>query len=311
MITRTIAFFCRRRTLIALVPLLVTCAGATPPARESEALDSIIAAERAFAALSRADGVRAAFLANFAADGLMFSPGPVNARQALTARPAPADPLAVRLEWSPATGAVAASGDLGFTTGPFEFTDKRQARPPSHGVYFSIWRREAGGPWQVVVDAGITTPSAVSATALVPAPSVARTGAEPPGANGRPDSSGLEAPGVTVALAGDGRDDYADWFAIDGRLQRNGYPPLIGQERVRAYLHREGVTPARAAFVPRASGIASDGRLAWTCGALKLTERPQSTPPLDDGWYVHLWARDRDGRWRIIVATVLEADGPR
>jgi ketosteroid isomerase-like protein len=288
---------------------LAACAAPASLTSESPALGSLIAAERAFAAISVADGMRAAFLANFSDDGLMFSPGPVNARQALTARPAPADPHAVRLEWSPAAGAVAASGDLGFTTGPFVFSDLRGGRPPQHGVYFSIWRREAGGTWKVAVDAGVATPAAISTAALAPAPALAPGSAG--GAGRGPESSGLEAPGVTALLGGDGPDDYAAWFAADGRLHRNGFAPLIGQERVRAHLRRPGVTPARASFLPQGSGIAADGRLAWTVGTLKLTERAPGTLPLDEGWYVHLLAREADGRWRIIVATVMEAEESR
>ena len=306
MILRHIVSFGRRSSLVAFVSALAACAALAPPASESPALGSLIAAERAFAAMSVADGMRAAFLANFADDGLMFSPGPVNARQALTARPAPTDPHAVRLEWSPAVGAVAASGDMGFTTGPFLFSDLRAGRPPQHGVYFSIWRREASGKWHVAIDAGVTTPAAVGTAALAPAPALAPNGAG--GAGRGPEPTGLEAPGVTAVLGGDGPDNYAAWFAADGRLHRNGFAPLIGRERVRAHLRRAGVTPARASFLPQGSGIATDGGLAWTYGTLKLTEGAPGTRPLDDGWYVHLWAREADGRWRIIVATVLEGE---
>ena len=44
-------------------------------------------------------GVRAAFLANFAPDGIVFEPNPVRVHDAWNARPAPADPLAQRLAY--------------------------------------------------------------------------------------------------------------------------------------------------------------------------------------------------------------------
>lgn len=101
------------------------------------------------------------------------------------------------------------------------------------------------------------------------------------------------------------------WFATDGRLQRDGLAPLIGRERVAAYLRRTGVVPARGMFVSEGAGMASSGDLAWTYGTLKTSGAALAAAPLTDGWYVHLWARDADGRWRIIVATVLDGEaGP-
>lgn len=293
--------------LTALV--LAGCAMTLRTGTDSTVVASLFAAERAFALMSVADGIRAAFVANFGDDGVLFTPRPVNARRMFASRPAPADPHAIRLEWEPAIGAVAASADIGFTTGPFLRTDASDARPPQHGVFFSIWRRDPSGAWRVAIDAGIETPDAVNAVDLGPTPALvprsSRAGDLPPGA------TGLEAPGATSPIGSAGPDDYGTWFAADGRLQCNGLAPVIGRERVAAYLRRPGVTPARAAFVTEGAGMASSGDLAWTYGMLKTTSAGPGASPLPSGWYVHLWARDAEGHWRIIVATVLEGDaGP-
>jgi len=289
--------------LMALV--LAGCATTAPSGTDASALASLFAAERAFAAMSVADGMRAAFVANFDAEGLLFTPAPVKARSTFASRPAPADPHAMRLEWQPAIGAVAASADVGFTTGPFLLTDPSGARPPQHGVFFSIWRRDGAGVWRVAIDAGIETPAAVNAADLGPTPALAprslRAGDPTPGTHG------IEAPRASTPIGSDGPDDYGSWFAADGRLQRNGLAPLVGRDRVAAYLRRTGVVPARATFVPAGGGMASSGDLAWTHGTLQTTGATPGALPLPSGWYVHLWARDADGRWRIIVATVLDA----
>ena len=307
MTARQLSFVVRRLVLIVAASALAVCAAITPTPSPREALATLIAAEQAFAARSVADGMRAAFLANFADDGLMFSPQPVNAKRVLAAQPPEGATRAVRLEWSPAAAAVTASEDVGFTTGPFALVDTRSGKAAEHGVFFSIWRREAGARWQVVIDAGVTTPTAVSKSALAPAPALDLTIAPSEGRvfAGR-EPADFESRARAVALAGGAGGGYADWFAADGRLQQNGFAPVIGREQIHAHLLRPGTAPAKATFSPEGSGIANDRRLAWTYGRLTLAERADAPPGLDEGWYVHLWARDPEGRWRLIVATVLE-----
>lgn len=49
-----------------------------------------------------------------------------------------------------------AAGDLGYTTGPWVLSDKTDAKkPPAHGQFVSIWKRDPGGDWRVAIDLGI------------------------------------------------------------------------------------------------------------------------------------------------------------
>src|SRR5213078_2852694 len=166
-----------RRVLIAATVAVITVATsqinvakAHAPDATEIALGSLIDAELAFARMSLEQGIRAAFLANFAADGIVFEPGPVRLREAWAQRPAAADPKAVRLEWQPAQAGVARSGDMGFTTGPFKLTDARRPGFVQHGVFFSVWQRDKGGTWRVGIDIGITTPESVDFVRVGAAP---------------------------------------------------------------------------------------------------------------------------------------------
>ena len=69
------------------------------------------------------------------------------------------------ITWEPHTVEVAASGDLAYTLGDFEVQSIGPDGQPhkSTGTYVSIWRKQAGGSWQVVVDGG-TPPEPVSGT---------------------------------------------------------------------------------------------------------------------------------------------------
>ncbi len=243
-------------------------------------------------------GIRAAFVANFADDGVNFQPGPVNTKEALAARPQAPDPKALTLEWAPAAAGIARSGDLGYTTGPFVLTDNARAAPPQHGVYFSIWKRDADGVWRVAVDAGISTPAPIAPAALLPPPEIRAMGG---GADVTPRAPAAR---ETSAAALGSAADYVAGFAADGRLQRNGHAPVIGRDAIGAHF---GGLRASLAFVAQGAAVAPSGDLAYTYGSVSV--QPVSSA-LRSGWYVHLWTRGADGDWRIIVATLLEsADG--
>ena len=272
-----------RAVLAVLAALCVAgCAGVpASPARES-----LVDAERAFARLSVERGLREAFLANFADDGIVFEPAPVRLRETWGARAAPADPKAVELDWHPVVSGIARSGTLGFTSGPYRLADASGRRPPSHGVYFSVWRRGADGAWKVAIDAGIRTPIAVADDALRPDSLVgAASGPARDGALAAADARASGAPAsFEASLAADAR-----WH-VDGRA------PVIGK---RAIARARAAEARDARFVTLGSEAAASGDLGYTYGRRETGGAPA-------GHYVHLWTREGDGDWRLVVAVDLE-----
>jgi ketosteroid isomerase-like protein len=266
---------------IACIATLTACATGAP----ESAPESLLRAERAFAAMAAAQGVRASFLANFADDGIAFEPGPVRLRETWHARPAPADPLALRLQWEPAAAAVAASGELGFTTGPFTLSFADGARPPRHGIYTSVWRRDAAGPWKVVVDAGVGTPEAINAAELAPAPAL------PAGTALAPSPAAIERGGAMTASSG-----FAAQLAADARWYRDDEAPRLRRAGIDALL---AAAPMRMEFVPAAEAFAGSRDFGYTYGRLVTATDGGATTHRS---YVHLWARDGAGAWRIAVA---------
>lgn len=65
------------------------------------------------------------------------------------------------LTWSPVHADMAASGDLGYTYGTYEFRskDKEGKATVEYGKYASIWKKQKDGSWKVVMDMGNSSPS--------------------------------------------------------------------------------------------------------------------------------------------------------
>lgn len=116
--------------------------------------DDMVAAERAFAADASARNTRDAFLAAYADDGVAFAPGPVNAQRLWQSRSVNKN----RLEWTPEIAEIAASGELGYTSGPWRFTEAGADKPNAYGHFFSIWRKGADGKWKLLLDHGVSHP---------------------------------------------------------------------------------------------------------------------------------------------------------
>ena len=61
-----------------------------------------------------------------------------------------------RLTWTPLDAGISSSGDLGWTSGTYEFcsVDKDSKPTISQGKHTSIWKKQADGNWKIVLDMG-------------------------------------------------------------------------------------------------------------------------------------------------------------
>jgi ketosteroid isomerase-like protein len=126
-------------------------AAVAPGAARADAFADMIAAERAFAADALARNVRDAFIVSAADDGVVFSAGPHNAKAYWAAHGVDK----TRLEWAPEAGEVAASGDLGYTYGPWILTPDGAEKPLAYGHFFTIWQKQPDGAWRWLADKGV------------------------------------------------------------------------------------------------------------------------------------------------------------
>ena len=138
--------------LKAIRPLAIVAAALFAGAASAGDFEDMVAAERAFAADASARNTREAFLAAYDEDGIAFVAGPRNAKRVWEARPENKN----KLEWAPEVAEIAASGELGYTSGPWRFTREGDEQPTAFGHFFTIWRKDADGKWKVLVDHGVS-----------------------------------------------------------------------------------------------------------------------------------------------------------
>jgi ketosteroid isomerase-like protein len=130
--------------------------------------EELIAADKAFSALSVAKGDSAAFLAFLADDGRLFGTGdglPLLGKAAAAASFKSGEfrngPKAT-LSWEPDYASVSSDGTLGWTDGRWTFAGAPNAkgeRVQATGHYLTVWRKEPDGVWKVAADMGTTDPT--------------------------------------------------------------------------------------------------------------------------------------------------------
>lgn len=161
--------------LVVLLGLGLALGCAPARAGEDPAYDAMVEAERAFARRANEIGVTAAFVEFLADDAIVFRPNPVAAKPWYAAQPK----AGFALDWRPAQAEIAASGDLGYTLGPWLLRPiGKPDADPAAGHFFSIWQRGDDGRFRNVLDLGVEHgPQALAAAVDRRGPK--RFGAEP------------------------------------------------------------------------------------------------------------------------------------
>jgi len=193
-------------------------------AAEYPAAAQVAAAESAFAAHSVATDMREAFLTAFAEDSTLLRSGPVPGRETIQKNPAPP----IELNWRPAFVYAAASGEIGYSTGPWRITSKTDpAAPPKFGQFVSIWKRQADGVWKVFIDLGISHPGPSLADAWLMLSQATQAGADEAAAKNaeKAFSEISEKSGYLEALK--------RFSAKDTRVYRDGHAPFLGHDAIR------------------------------------------------------------------------------
>ena len=252
-----------------------------------DAVQELARAETAFAAESVRTDMRAAFLDNFAPDGVLVSGGAwVNARARLEPRQAPP----IVLDWRPWHVEVAASGELGLSTGPW-IREPRGGGAPAHGQFVSVWRRQADGRFKVEVDIGISHP----------APWPGQAGIDyvltpPPSQRGSGSLEAAESAFVAASLRGGPRAGYDAYASERILLYREGSTPLQGRASA---LGSPAPPETPTIWLAERVAVSRSDEFGYVRGNYADAAKPDRLL----GQFLRVWRRE-DGKWRIVLDVV-------
>lgn len=258
---------------------------------------AMVEAERAFVRLAAEKGFRDSFFHYFAPDGIAFNPHPFRTRAALANQPSSPGPMGA--DWAPVYGDISQAGDLGWNTGPLVFAgNPAQNRPESHGMFFSVWKKQPDGRWLVVLDLGTGTPEPV-----VPIDTPYQTSYRAAAPRTGPAGAAAEAAGllqVERALLADMQGGvgqaYRKRLAEDARVHRPGAMPAVGAAGLREWTAGQTRTLRGE---PLRAEVAQSGDLGYAYGSYELDGDPPAA-----GYFARVWKRDAAGEWRIVMDTV-------
>jgi len=252
---------------------------------------ALVEMEHAFAKAAATKGTRDAFLEFLADDGIIFQPGPVNGKKFWTER----QPRKGLLSWEPAFADVSRAGDLGYTTGPWEFRPNGpDDKPVAFGQYFTIWKKQSDGSWKAALDRGVSTEKSFPAQSLqFPLNDESTTSSKVDPAKGRATLLVLEERFSRDCVVNSARTAFNLYLADDARMLRENAAPAIGKPAATALLPEAG---RLLEWKPTMADISASGDLGYTYGAFELNSRGVT---LQRGSYVRVWKK-QGGKWRVV-----------
>ncbi|MBL8521466.1 MAG: nuclear transport factor 2 family protein [Betaproteobacteria bacterium] len=272
------------RSLFAgfIAMILCACQSVSPPAGFDAR--GLAAEEAKFAAHSVRHGMQPAFVEFMAPGSVLLRPHPVDGREYMRTRPNPP----ILLDWKSALTVLAASGELGLSTGPWIRTPSADPKAaPSFGQFFSIWRKQADGAWRVEFDHGISHAGHDGMQEALRALDLPR--ASTPG--------GPVPEQEFIALAGSGgaRAAHARFATSTTRSLREGRAPIVAQGAVRSDQDAEN----RYAWTPDRTVTSAAGDFAYVLGRWTLPGAATG----GTGYYMRVWITEA-GSWRLAADIV-------
>ncbi|WP_324672215.1 hypothetical protein [Hymenobacter sp. GOD-10R] len=252
---------------------------------------ALVSAERAFSEFTSAHGIKAGFTRFLADEALVIVKGRYQLGKPLFEK-MPVQPGV--LSWQPQYADIAASGDFGYTTGPFEvrpgtITDA----PVGFGQFTSVWRKTSTGEWKVVADVGVThaAPGQPSDASVLTPPTVSTQKVAPIDTAARRQE--LLAAEANLGRLAATKSLQAAYKAVlpaspTVRLYRSGSLPYVGAAATAfAATQTQPATYSDARAV-----VAASGDLGFTYGYGQLQDKK--------GPFLRIWKRGAKSNWQLV-----------
>ncbi|HEU5459023.1 MAG TPA: nuclear transport factor 2 family protein [Pyrinomonadaceae bacterium] len=278
--------------------ILVLILSAVVVAQSQTPLQDMVKTEQAFSKMAEEKTAREAFMAFIADDGLLFRPGAVNGKKWMIEHPVPLSDKKPLLAWQPSFAGMSASGDLGFTTGPWESKpDRNDPKPSAYGHFVTVWKKQADGSWKWVADIGISHPqSGGPQTLWHPTDTTANKKAANVDTKTLLQALLYLDRSLTSASSFHGLSEaFMAHASPEVRLYRAGSLPYIGREAAGAALE---IIKGQLKSEPINGGVSRAGDLGWVHGTYGLTD--ETNKVIERGSYVRIWKK-QGTKWQVVL----------
>jgi len=283
---------------IALAVIFASCAIAFAQKTNAPVLQSLVDTERAFARTSEEKGTRPSFMEFIADDGILFRPGAVKGKQWMMDHPVPPSNKRPVLSWRPSFAVVARAGDMGYTTGPWEFkSDINNAKAEAFGNFITVWKKQADGTWKFAVDLGISNPEPPQPVAQWALPANYHEGGKSATVNVDTERAALlerERAFASASEKSGARKAFASFAADDVRVFREEKFPFVG---ITSALEALSTAPNAWTWQPLFGDVSRSGDLGYSYGTYSLTGADSK---IEKGNYLRIWQK-RGSVWRVVV----------
>ena len=272
------------------------------PASQSQESDlqAMVETERAFAKMSQDQGTRPAFVAFIAEDGILFRPTAVKGKEWMAAHPLPPTDKRPLLSWYPTLAGMARAGDMGYTTGPWEYkSDIHDAQPVAWGNFLTVWKRQADGQWKFAIDLGISNPQPTDTAAQWELPPNYKPGARARVAQVETEAAELRARDQqfsSVSALRGAKTAFDSFVAADVRLLREEKFPFIGKTAAVTALP---ASSSISTWEPAFADVSRSGDLGYSYGTYRIASKEPSPVILESGNYYRIWKKE-GGVWLVL-----------
>lgn len=248
-------------------------------------IEQLIQAEKDFAAYSVANNTRSAFLKYLDSTGVVFENGKaLNGIQTWNKRE-------VRpgvLNWHPQFAEISASGNLGYTTGPWTFQPKTITDTVvAKGQYATVWQLDKSGNWKFIVDLGVNELPTTDMREAIEI-NVAKFSSSPIDLK-----SMLQTEDAFIRLFNEDKSEaYRQYLSDHSIINRNRHLPATFIADQKKHIIE---TPDEMKFTVDHSGISKSGDLGFVYGTTILKDKVDN--------YLRVWRREKGG-WKIAMEVV-------
>jgi len=263
----------------------------------SSAVRQIVEAENHFAAMAKEKNTRDAFVDHLADSGIVFErTNPVIGKEVWSKRNADAS----LLFWWPVFSDVAASGDFGYNTGPFEWSkDKTGSKPVAFGYFSSVWKKDKEGTWKVAIDMGMETPGAEEKTVSLSTSkkSPLKTTGNTAFAKAKQELLQQDMEYVSQ-LNKQSVSFLATHFSDEARLHRTGHFPVLTPSAIHEFADSRDHY-----FMEQLGGdMASSGDMGYVYGRVKAMNKSDQKPVNLN--YLRIWKKEEGKNWKIVLDVI-------